>query len=158
MKSNIGRIHSQGSQLNREAWLMAVVAALRPRFRKAGLTLPRKIRASCGWPSSGGWAKSANSVEAECFSRKHSYSGHVEIFISPFLCNDVEVAAALTHELLHGRQEVPNHKPTWQKEARMIGLRVGKPAWNTTPTPEFRAELVKLVQRIGPYPHQGMHL
>lgn len=137
---------------------MAVISALRPRFRKAGLPLPRRIKASCGWPSSGGWVKkSANSVEAECFSSVHSYSSHVEIFISPLLYDEEKVAGAIAHECLHARQEEPDHRLVWQKEARMIGLKVGKPAWHTTPTAEFRKELLVIIKRIGPYPHAGMH-
>ena len=63
----------------RETWLQAAVELYRPIFVEAGFPLPKKIRVSVGFCSTG----RKSSRIGECWSSKASADRHVEIFIKP---------------------------------------------------------------------------
>jgi len=142
--------------MNREGWLTAALSALRPKFRKAGLPIPRGTRVACSWPSKGAIAKRARSRnDAETW---YFANGAPEIAISPTLGqNDVEVLGALAHEMVHAAlgHKIDHRFAAFREACEKIGLTRGR-LCARRPGPELRAELEKLSRRLGPYPHTGV--
>lgn len=138
--------------MTREAWLTKVISALRPRFRKAGLTIPRRTKASCGWPSSHGTAKSARMrTVAECWLDK---DGNPQIFISPTVEDSLEAAGTLCHELIHAALPEDNHGNRFREAMTALGM-VGRPV-AARPGKELKLALGEVIREIGPYPHVGI--
>lgn len=142
--------------MNREGWLTAAMSALRPHFRKAGLTIPRGTRVACSWPSHGGTAKKATSeVDGETWFYTN---GAPEIAISPRLGqDDIEVLGTLAHEMVHvavGGKYDHRHKPL-RDGFIAVGLTEGRPC-ATKAGPELRILLAEISKRLGPYPHAGV--
>ena len=134
----------------REEWLDAMTRALRPKFKAAGLAIPRKVGVSCGWPSEGGLRK--KSVEGECWNGSASEGGRPEIFVSPRVADPIKVGAILVHELAHAAlPEGVHHNGPFVKAHRALGL-IDKPT-TSVPGEALKAELASLIKKIGPYPH-----
>lgn len=128
------------------------MSALRPRFRKAGLKVPRGTKVSCSWPSEGGIGRKVR-TDGETWFLKDG----AEIFISPALGqDDVEVLATLTHEMIHAALggRVDHRHAAFRNAAHAVGL-TGKMC-STYAGHELAKDLAHIVKRLGPYPHVGV--
>jgi hypothetical protein len=135
----------------REEWLNFVAEEMRPLFRQVGVELPKKIRFSVGFCSTGYRGK----VIGECWSDKASADKTVEIFIKPTLDDASRVADILAHELIHaalGTEE--GHKRGFQRVMKAIGLK--GPAKSTTAGPEFLEYIKPVLKKAGPLPHKAL--
>lgn len=138
----------------REAWLAAMVAALRPVFTARGLALPQALRVSCGWPARRALSARGR-VVGECWTPRASADATVEIFVSPYLCDSLRVADVLVHELCHAAVgNAAGHGPAFAAAARAMGL--GGRMTATVRTAECDAYLVPMVQALGLYPHAAL--
>ena len=141
----------------REAWLTALMDAMRPALAARGLTLPDKLRVSCGWPSHGGLSKKGGSrVIGQCFDPCCSSDHTTETFISPLLAEPLRVADVLAHDLVHAALPGAKHGPKFAKAALSLGLE-GKPT-ATVAGPDFLAWATPLVEALGTYPHSSVDL
>ena len=132
----------------REDWLVALIALLHPEFKKHGYDLPKDIRVSCGWTSTGARGKAIGEV----WSKRNSEDGVHEIFISPKLSDAVYVGGTLVHELCHLAAGMEaKHGPKFKVVALAMGL-TGK--MTATIAGEELAKLLKrMVRKLGAYPH-----
>ena len=132
----------------REQWLNKCAKHLAPLFERAGYTVPKNIRVSCGWPGGG----SRNKRIGECWSNECSEDGHFEIFISPVLADARRVGDVLAHEMVHAVVGLAaGHGAAFKACARAIGL-TGKMT-ATTGTPELHDHIAKISRD---YPHGRM--
>lgn len=133
----------------REEWLVAAVEALRPLFSAlTDETLPA-VRVSVGWPGGNG---RKNSVIGQCWSTKVAADNVAQLFISPVLGDAVRVLDVLAHELIHAIDDCESgHKGRFAKIAKALGL-TGKMT-ATVAGPELEAELRKIADELGEYPH-----
>jgi len=137
--------------MNREAWLTKCIELLRPDFRENGAPLPKKIRASCSWPSKSALAQKKRRI-GEAWSSKQSADGTFEVFISPFLKDPIEVGATLVHELVHCAVGLDQqHNRHFGALARRLGLEGKLTA--TVAGKELKTRLRGVVKEIGKYPH-----
>ncbi len=139
----------------REEWLTNAVDALRPVFYEAGLSIPAKVKVSCGWPSKKALASPVTGKRAlgQCFASATSAEGYNEIFISPVLDDAIAVLDVLVHELVHAADDcVHGHRGPFASMARAVGLE-GK-LTSTHAGPELLAALNAL--NLPPYPHASV--
>jgi hypothetical protein len=148
--------HSPASTAGcREEWLTRLMNALRPSFEKIGRPIPERVRVTCGWPSTAGLGHVRRRV-GECWPASASADGTVEIFISPFVDDAIEVAEVLVHESIHATG-VEGHRGHFPRIAKAIGL--SKPWRATHATQLLRDRLNSLITEIGvgPYPHAKLN-
>ena len=139
----------------REEWLERMTAALRPKFKAAGYTLPKKLGVSCGFPSAGTARKSP--VVGECWNVAASEGGRNEIFISPVISDSAGAGAVLVHELIH--TVMPDdvaHNGPFATAHRALGL-IDKPT-TCVPGEALKRDLAAIIKTIGPYPHAKLKL
>jgi len=135
----------------REDWLQQMIDLLRPDFDAVGAPLPEKIRVSCGFPSKSALAKKARRI-GECWGVESSEDKSFQVFVSPVLCESVEVAGTLVHELVHAAVGIEcKHRGAFPKIAKAIGLE-GKMT-ETTVGEGLAAKLKELIAKLGEYPH-----
>lgn len=135
----------------REEWLVALVELLRPDFAKAGLEIPA-CPVSCGWPS-----RNVRKVAGQCFRSAASKDGSRHIFVSPMMDDAVEVAAVLTHELVHAcLPDGTGHKGPFKRAMKKVGLE-GKPT-STHAGEELTQRLNAACKKLGAYPHAKLSL
>jgi hypothetical protein len=137
----------------REEWLNAAVDLLRPIFKaRAKVALPKNIRISCGWTSTG----RRSSRIGECWSKKSSADGHIEMFISPTLSDLIDVLQVTTHECVHaGVGLEAKHGPIFKAAAHAMGLEGKMKA--TVAGEAFKAEVAKpILAKLGAYPHGAL--
>jgi hypothetical protein len=138
----------------REAWLEAAIKKLIPVFRKAGYTIPKKVKVSCGWPS----GRPGGKTIAECWSPMCSKGGFHEIFMSPVksrVHGTNGVLSDLIHELIHatiGNKE--GHKKPFKDAMKAIGLE-GR-AKSSLANKELCGTIKNIAKKLGPYPHKPM--
>jgi hypothetical protein len=140
---------------HRESWLAAVAEHFKPDFTAHGYPMPERLRITCGWPSKGALALKARRI-GECWHPKDSADGAVEIFISPFLADPVEVETTLVHELVHAA--VGNecgHKGPFKWLALQLGLE--GPMRSTPAGTQLIVRLNVLCNQLGPYPHAALN-
>jgi hypothetical protein len=131
----------------REAWLSAFVEAVRPRFKEVGFPLPKNVRASIGFPSTGRRSKRIG----ECWSSESSADRHFEVFIHPGLQSGTSrVADIMTHELAHVACPGDGHGKKFRKCATSLGL-TGKMT-ATVAGPEWEAWAKPILAELGPLP------
>jgi hypothetical protein len=132
----------------RESWLGELVDGLRPLFWKAGVTLPDKLRVSCGWPSS----KGLSSVIGECWFPVTSKDGYHDIFVNPRLDDPIEVGEVLVHELCHTIAGLAaGHKAPFKRLAESVGLEGKMTA--TVAGVELTQKIALVTSDMIPYPH-----
>lgn len=132
----------------REEWLNAFAAHTRPYFEDAGHPLPDNIRMSVGFSSKGNKGKRIG----ECWSDTASADKTFEIFIVPGLHKVEEIAATLTHELVHVAVGLEaKHGPVFKKCATALGL-VGKMT-ATTGGDDWVKWALPILEVLGPIPH-----
>ena len=137
----------------REEWLTAGIEELRPLFDLSGKTLPKRIRASCGFPSN---AMRSGAI-GECWIDSASADGTFEVLIHPKLADPISVFEVLVHELCHATAGAFNHGINFQKIAGVMELEPtgsGKQPWKSTRgTPKFLETYADIVLSLGEYPH-----
>lgn len=137
--------------MNREAWLTQLIDALRPMFTEAGYEIPA-VRVSCSWPS-----KSIRKRIAECWHSEASADGSRQIFISPVLGTEAEIADIMVHELIHAcLPSGTGHKKPFKDAMKALGL-VGK-ATSTHAGEELARRLNGTIKPLGKYPHAVLNL
>ncbi|WIC90200.1 SprT-like protease [Arthrobacter phage VroomVroom] len=136
----------------REEWLVAAIEEFRPLFGAlANETLPA-VRVSVGWPGGSG---RKNSVIGQCWATSQSKDNVAQLFISPVLDDASRVLDVLAHELIHAIDDcVSGHKGRFTKIAKAIGL-TGKMT-ATVAGDELKAELDKIHEILGDYPHAAL--
>lgn len=142
--------------LTREQWLERAISALRPWFKQNGYTVPRNVRAACGFPHKGA-ASRKNARIGECWDSRASEAKRFEIFVSPVLGDSMEVFETLTHELCHVTVGIKaKHGPVFKRCATAVGLE-GKMT-STESGEKLIAFGKKTFKRIGRYPHKRLKL
>jgi hypothetical protein len=137
--------------MSRETWLTKMTDLLRPDFIEAGVTLPEKIRSSCGFPSKSALADKTRRI-GEAWSCENSEDQSFETFITPLIGDAVEASAVLVHELIHCAVGLEcGHKGLFKTVAKRIGLEGKMTA--TVAGAELKVRLEALVAKIGSYPH-----
>lgn len=137
----------------REEWLNAAIDLLRPIFKaRADVKLPKNVRISCGWTSTG---KRGRSI-GECWSQKSSADGQIEMFISPRLDDALDVLQVTVHECVHaGVGLEAKHGPIFKKAALAMGLagKMKATVWSD----EGKVDVgVPLLAKLGEYPHGAL--
>ena len=134
----------------REEWLERMTDALRPKFKAAGLPLPKKLGVSCGFPSAGTSRKQP--VIGECWNVSASEAGRHEIFVSPTVGDGVTAGAVLVHELIHTvMPDDVQHNGPFAVAHRALGL-IDKPT-TCVPGEALKRDLAAIIKTIGQYPH-----
>ncbi len=146
------RLHASRTLPTREAWLLGLANALRPFYGRHKAALPARVRISVGWPS-----KSATTARTrrigECWYS--ASDGVPQVFVSPLLADQLQVAAVLVHELVHAALGPgAGHGPAFRRVATRLGL--AGPMRATHALPDLVAMLAQLVEVLGPYPHAAL--
>ena len=138
--------------LTREQWLNSATELLNDKvFQPMGFDIPKDVKVSCGWPSSGGTGSRQTTI-GQCFSRAASSNNVNEIFISPKLSDALKVLDVLAHELIHAIDDCKSgHKGAFRTMAKAIGLEGKMTA--TTASPELIERLNAISEFLGEYPH-----
>lgn len=145
----------QNTFKHREAWLQALIAAMRPVFAKHGETIPANIRVSCGFPSVGGRSGFKRQTIGECWSPVRSEDSSWEIFINPTLAKPMRVAGVTGHEVIHTTVGLEvGHKGPFKRLALAIGLTGRMTA--TTEGEDFIRTFTPILEDLGPYPHAAL--
>lgn len=143
------------STVTREAWLLAAVEALRPKFIEIGMPLPEAIRISVGF-GYGSKRESAN-ILGQCWSRAATEDAVNTIFISPELDDAADVLSVLVHELIHAADDnAHGHKGAFAEAATRLGLEGKMTA--TVPGLALYAEMVLLAESLGSYSHKALQI
>lgn len=147
------KIDENNPALNREAWLQAAVAKLRPIFLGHGFTIP-EVQVSVGWPSSGGLATKKKTI-GQCWFGSTTADGKPQLFISPLLdevASPQGVLATLVHEICHvAAGPDAKHGPKFKKIATKMGL-TGKPT-STEAGDDLKVRLQQLAEELGKFDH-----
>lgn len=142
--------------MNREDWLDALVALLRPVLLAHGATVP-EVAISVGFPKGSGGRQKAI---GQCWNASLAADGRPQVFIHPQLADGVEVAAVVLHEIIHAAPEsnpaAKNpHGRAFATIAKAMGLEGKMTA--TTPSDLTRDMLARMIETIGePYPHGAL--
>jgi len=137
--------------MNREKWLTEVASQIEGHYFNANDVSLDAYKVTCSWPSSRGLTSRRRTL-GQCFHAKASSAGIYEIFISPTLSDNVEVAAVLAHEMCHVADKCQNgHGAPFTKLARMCELE-GKPT-ATVAGEAFKRWVETKTPTLGDYPH-----
>lgn len=114
------------------------------------------FRVSVGYAP--GWRAGARrKTMAVCFKKKVSKGGVNEIFVTPENDDVIRVLADLAHELIHAYDDCESgHQGFFAHVARHIGLE-GK-LTSTHAGAELTADLRRIADELGPYPHRAMQV
>lgn len=135
----------------REEWLMTAIQLLRPMFLERGYQIPEKVKATVGFPSSGGRGKTIG----ECHCHSASADNTVEMFISPVNADPQRILDVLVHELGHAVLGVKEgHRNRFRKFCKVMELE-GKPTHTTSGEP-FRKLFAHVLADLGPIPHAAL--
>lgn len=136
----------------REQWLTRGLEALRPWFKaQAGRAIPRKVKATCGFPSKMALSESKQRI-GECWSDKASTGKTFEIFVSPVLDKPIDVLETLAHEAVHATVGLKaKHGGAFKQVATAIGLE--GPMTATSAGKVFEEFAKKALKKLGKYPH-----
>lgn len=139
---------------NREDWLAAALTAMRPAFKKEGVPLPERIRATVGFPSVRAMS-AKNARIGECWNPSCSADDTHELMISPRLSDAMEVFSTLLHEACHAACGTEcGHKGPFVKLARGLLLE-GRPT-ATFAGDAFKKHWGPVVLKLGPLPHAAL--
>lgn len=133
-------------KITREQWLEQAVHLLRPLFKQAKQTIPKKVRISVGFPYA------SRKAEGECWYTTCSADGANEIFISPKIAKPESVLDILVHELCHTVAGAgAKHGKAFKVVTTAVGLE-GK-ITATHAGPELVVVLHRIAKTLGSYPH-----
>ncbi len=140
----------------REDWLTASIASLRPIFSGHGITLPARIRATCGLPST----FTRSGTLAECWADSDSADGTHEIMISPTLADPAQVLAQLIGALAHAAPGAMSHTSnTYMEAAANLGLCPTGETWRQVQGAEdFPQAYAGVLSALGAYPHAPLNV
>lgn len=134
----------------REAWLNACVQELRPIFDGINCPLPQKIRVTMSLTKK-------KKIIGVCYNAECSEDGTNEILIRLDQQNAVEIAAVLTHELIHAAVGLAEgHKGEFKRVALAVGLE-GRMT-STIPGETLRYKLETIVKDLGEFPHARLNM
>ena len=151
----------------REAWLIAATEKFGATFTRAGAEIP-PVQIACGWPSRRGLG-TKNRLLGECWDKKCSADAKPQIFISPWLDNELHciqpadaagfgvgdfmgVLPTLAHELVHAvAGNAAKHGKDFKKLAVAVGLE--GPMTSTHAGARLAQECEDIYKILGPYPH-----
>ena len=135
----------------REFWLNSFINAVRPKFKDLGIPLPHNIRASMGFPTGG------RRYVGECWSPDVSTSDTVEIFISPVLQTDYDIANILVHELIHAAIGTEKgHNKEFKHYAKLLGFDYRNSSKVDEPTEITKSWIKPILKNIGKSSHTPM--
>ena len=135
----------------RESWLLSAVNLLREDFDAVGVTIPDKVRVTCGWPSTGG-RPGKKQVLGQCWPPTCSEDEHWEVFINPMIAKPTEALEILVHELVHTSVDIgTGHKGVFRTTAKAIGLE-GKMT-STNAGEVLMVRLRQIESELVEYPH-----
>ena len=139
----------------REAWLMGAVAIMAPRFKANDTPLPKKIRVTVGFPSTGSQSKK---VIGQHFATSVSADGTHEIIVHTRIDNALHVLGILTHELCHAAAPAgAKHGGAFSSIGKALLLE-GKPT-EMTNGDDYDKEIGKpITAEIGKFPHAKLEL
>lgn len=136
----------------REQWLQAFVKVARPHFAANGSPIPERVRIGIGFTSKGKRGKRIG----ECWASVCSSDQTSEIFVVPSIGDGARVADIVTHELVHAAVGLDaGHKAPFATLAKALGLEGKMTA--TVAGPGWHAWADPILERLGPYPHAGLH-
>lgn len=136
----------------REEWLAYVTNESRPAFKTAGFPIPKQVRFSIGFTSSGARGRAIG----ECWTPKASADSHAEIFIKPTESVPDRVGGILWHELVHaavGNEH--GHKGDFKKAINALGFE-GKATHALPSEATMRKALRPILKRAGKLPHASL--
>ena len=137
----------------REAWLMAAVDALRPRFAEVGMPLPERVRISVGFGY--GSKRESAVILGQCWARRAVADDTNTIFISPEVEDTAQVLGILVHELIHAADDCEHgHKGAFAEAATRLGLE--GPMTATVPGMALACDLLTLAATMGDYSHAAL--
>lgn len=140
---------------NRETWLAAAVKAATPLFEASGYTVPA-VRVACGWPVTGGLSLKKRRI-GECWAAEAATDGVSQIFISPWLDDQVEVLATLVHEIVHAVVgNKAKHGKVFGTCARKVGLEGKLTATHAGQI--LTADIHDWLKALEAYPHAKLDL
>ena len=140
----------------REEWLATLATAilLEIKDRCPSLIFP-SVRVTCGFPSRGGELGRSKRAAGQCWAAEASEDKHAEIFISPVEADAENVAAILTHELVHAALPGDGHRKPFQAAMKALGHKA--PFTASIATDDFWGWCRPLLDVVGPYPHAVLH-
>lgn len=139
----------------REAWLLAAVEALRPKFVEVGLPLPDSIRVSVGFGH--GATRESATILGQCWAARATADNVPTVFISPELDDTARVLDVLLHELIHAADDCKSgHKGAFAEAATRLGLEGKMTA--TTAGIALAAEMMTLAASLGDYAHAALRV
>jgi hypothetical protein len=138
----------------REEWLLELARKITPRIEEvSGQTMP-PFRISVGFPTRGALSLKRR-VIGQCWPGLMSKDKHHEIFISPLIADELEVAATVAHELVHANVgTAAGHRKPFTRVAYGIGL-AGKPT-ATVAGDGFKDFVMPVLKKIGGFGHAGL--
>ena len=144
--------------MNREEWLTAAAVEIEAAlFAPLNKSLPATWRGSCSWPSSRANGKNKAGTIGQCFEPSVSDDGTAEMLVSMSQDDPLEVAAILTHEMVHAVEGIEaGHGPAFRSTALKIGL-TGKMT-ATRPGENFKRDVAPILEKLGPYPHAAVDI
>ena len=141
----------------REDWLMAAVNELRPIFDLIDKPLPKRIRASCGYPLH----YKRNRRLADAHASADSADASMEIFIAPSVSDPVEVFSALLSQLCRSGSGAWSYGTPYAAIATEVGLEPSD--WSATDlwksvkgNAGFSAMYGEMIEGLGAYPHASL--
>lgn len=135
----------------REEWLAYVTEESRPLFKAAGFPIPKQVRFSIGFTSTGARGKRIG----ECWQAIASADKHAEIFITPTEHAPERVGGILWHELVHAATPGHGHKGDFKKAIKALGFEGKAP--HALPSDEtMRKVLAPILKRAGKLPHAAL--
>lgn len=142
--------------VTRENWLTAAVMGLRPIFLAQGVTLPGRIRVTCGLPST----FSRSGTLSECWADTDSADQTHEIMISPTLADPAQVLAQLVGALAHAAPGAMSHTSgAYIELAANLGLCPAGENWRQVQGAEdFAQTYGPTLDMLGTYPHAALNV
>ncbi len=135
----------------RESWLLAAVELLRKDFEAVDAHIPKKVRVTCGWPSTGG-RPGKKQVLGQVWPSTCSEDEHFEVFINPMITEPGAALEILVHELVHTAVGTElGHKGEFRTVAKAVGL-MGKMT-STSAGEELLVWLHDIKKELVTYPH-----
>ena len=129
--------------------MMALAEKLRPMFMSIDAKIPDRFRISLSLMK----GKALGVCYDVTCSADHTY----EILVKIDQADPLEVAAIVTHELIHASIGIDcKHGPEFKKVALALGLE-GKMT-HTRPGDRFRANIGPILEEMGPFPHARLDL
>jgi hypothetical protein len=140
--------------MNREQWLTECGLQLKEVIEDAAARELPPFLISTGFPSRNALSTKRRSI-GQCWDGMVSNDGKSQLFISPVIANNIEVAATVAHELVHATVGVKvGHRGRFVKVVRAIGLE-GLPT-KTFAGKQFIEIANPIIKKLGPYPHSEL--